>query len=96
MKLLSVTPSDSMIKKYKAVFEIDGKSKTVQFGAKGYDDYTTLDKDVREERRERYIGRHGKEDWDDPVKAGTLSRYILWEKPTIQQAVRSFKRRFGV
>jgi len=96
MKLVSVMPSDSMIKKYKAVFEIDGKTKSVQFGAKGYDDYTTLEKGVREARRELYIGRHYKEDWEDPLKAGTLSRYILWEKPNLQEAIRSFKRRFGV
>jgi hypothetical protein len=96
MKLLSISPSESKTKKYKAVFDVDGKTKTVQFGAKGYEDYTTLDKDVRLARRELYLARHYKEDWTDPLKAGTLSRFILWERPNLQEAIRSFRARFHV
>jgi hypothetical protein len=55
-------------KKYKMVFtdENDKKVKTVQFGAKGYEDYTVhKDKD----RRTRYLQRHSK-DPTDPMSAG--------------------------
>jgi hypothetical protein len=55
-------------KKYKMVFtdKNDKKVKTVQFGAKGYEDYTVhKDKD----RRTRYLKRHSK-DRTDPMSAG--------------------------
>jgi hypothetical protein len=75
-----------------------GRSKTVHFGAKGYGDYTKywkVDPKLARAHRASYIQRHARhEHWDDPTTPGALSRYILWEKPTVEQAVRSFKRRF--
>jgi hypothetical protein len=54
----------------------------------------TKHKDVT--RRQRYLARHGhmKEDWTDPVTAGALSRWILWNKPTLTASVADYKRRF--
>lgn len=47
--------------------------------------------------RARYVARHGAaQSWGDPVSAGTLARYVLWEKPTVGQGVRAYRRRFGV
>lgn len=94
-KLKSLTPSQSKTKKYKAVFETkDGKTKTVQFGAKGYSDYT---KNKDDSRKKKYIQRHKKnENWSDPMTAGTLSRYILWNKKTIKASVADYKRRFNL
>ena len=50
-----ISKSDNKHKKFKAI--IDGK-KTVHFGAKGYDDFTTH-KD--QDRKDNYIARHKKE-----------------------------------
>jgi len=77
-----------------AVFDIDGKHKTVHFGAVGYEDYTTShDK----ERKERYLKRHeAREDWKDPTTAGALSRFILWNKPTIAGSIRDYKSHFNL
>jgi hypothetical protein len=36
------------------------------------------------------------EDWTDPTRAGTLSRFILWNKPTLRSSIRSYRRRFRV
>jgi hypothetical protein len=80
-------------KKYDGVFvEDDGHKKVIPFGAKGYTDYTkSHDKD----RKDLYLKRHQKhEDWNDPKTAGALSKYILWNKPTIKESVANFKNKF--
>lgn len=68
--------------------------KKIRFGASGYEDYTThRDKN----RKENYIKRHSvREDWKDLNKAGTWSRYILWNKPTIQGSIKDMEKLFGI
>jgi len=94
-KLLGIEPSWIKGKKFAAIFhdEVNDRPKTVHFGATGYEDYTTH-KD--EARKERYLERHGRgrEDWDDPTTPGALSRWILWNKPTLKASIEDFKRRF--
>ena len=78
-----------------AVFDNDGRKKTVHFGAKGMDDYTiTKDK----EQRERYRTRHAKDlTTHDPTRAGFLSYYILWGDSTSRATnISSYKRRFNL
>ena len=71
----------------------NNKIKTVHFGASGYSDYT-IHKDP--ERKQRYINRHKKnEDWDDPMTSGTLALYILWNKPTIKESIKDYKKKFN-
>lgn len=80
-------------KKYRAVFYDNGeKIRHTDFGAKSYEDYTTHgDK----QRREDYLRRHKpNEDWDDPYSAGALSRWVLWNKPTLVASWNDYKRRF--
>ena len=78
-------------KKWRVTFR-DGTH--VEFGAKGYSDYT-IHKDPK--RKALYITRHRlRENWKNPKTAGFWSRWLLWEKPTIQQASREIKRRFGL
>jgi hypothetical protein len=36
------------------------------------------------------------EDWTDPTRAGTLSRFVLWNKPTLRASIRSYRKRFHV
>tara|TARA_R110002020_G_scaffold283026_1_gene498764 strand:+ start:657 stop:1007 length:351 start_codon:yes stop_codon:yes gene_type:complete len=90
-----ITKSDRD-KKMKAVFyNKDKKIKTTHFGAKGMSDYT-IHKD--DKRKERYLARHNpkntKENWNDPMTAGALSRYILWNKKTLKDSINDYKRRF--
>jgi hypothetical protein len=96
-----------MMKFYKLVKADDGKHKfimlfkdennkelKVKFGAVGYEDYT-IHKD--DKRKELYINRHKKnEDWNNPYKAGTLSRYILWNKKTIKDSLEDYRKKFNV
>ena len=95
MKLESFSPSDLKGKKYKAVFRLDsGRTKTIHFGAVGYQSYP----DHRDEKRkDSYIARHSaRENFNDPTTAGALSRWILWNKTTILGSLADFKRRFDV
>lgn len=95
MKLVSVKSARDGIHKYVAHFILDtGRDKHVKFGAKGYSDYT---KHHDDERRLRYINRHkDKEDWSNPLTPGSLSRWILWEEPTLHKAVQKFVERFDL
>ena len=94
IKLVSIKPSQKATKKYDAIFNVDGKSKTVSFGAKGYSDFT-IHKD--EERKKRYMIRHKTtEDWNDPLTPGALSRWVLWNKPSLRDSISDFKRKFNL
>lgn len=95
MRLVNITPSTKAGKKYMAVFDNEGRKKTVHFGSAGMDDYLhTHDK----EQRERYRTRHKKDlRTGDPTRAGFLSYYILWGNSTsFHQNVTDYKRRFGL
>jgi len=94
MKLLYILPSIRATKKLMAIFTDGDDIKTVHFGAKGYEDYT-IHKDKK--RKEMYINRHNKnEDWNDPYTAGSLSRWILWNKPTIEDSIKDYRKRFNL
>ena len=78
-----IQKSSNPKKKYDAVFN---GTKTISFGASGYQDYTMHHDD---KRKQNYISRHSNEDWTrgDIESPAWLSRWILLEKPTIQQAI---------
>ena len=76
---------------HKWVAEFDDGTHT-RYGAVGYDDYTT---GHDQDQRLRYLTRHSKrENWNNPKSAGALSRWILWNLPTIEASLRDYKRRF--
>ena len=70
------------------------KIKTTRFGADGMSDFT---KHKDPERKQRYLDRHRKrENWNDPMSAGALSKEILWNKPTLKASISSFKKKFNL
>ena len=83
--------SDKPNKKY---FIITSKGRKIYFGAAGMSDFT---KHKDERRKELYINRHkARENWeklgiDTP---GFWSRWLLWNKPTINESYADIKRRF--
>lgn len=94
VELLSIKKLKSDEKKYEAFFLVNGKQKKQKFGAEGMSDYT-IHKDV--ERRNRYISRHYKDlDTDDPTRAGYLSMFILWNKPSLRKSVEDYKTRLKI
>lgn len=94
MRTVNIKKSNNPKKKYVAIFDIDGKKKTVHFGSAGSSDYT-INKD--NERRQRYLDRHrANENWQNPLTAGALSRWILWgDSTSIEQNIKSFKKKFN-
>lgn len=94
MKLLSIKPSDRPTKKYVATFLIDDKEKRVHFGYKG--SQTFLDHGD-EKKRLAYVARHSKnENFNDPLTAGSLARWINWNKTTLSASIADFKKRFNL
>ena len=85
-----IKPSKRTDKKYTATFIVNNRIKRVHFGANGMSDYTRH-KDTA--RKQRYIKRHQKrENWNDPTTAGALSRWILWNKPTLRASIADYKK----
>lgn len=79
-------------KKY--MVTVDGK--TIYFGASAYSDYT---KHKDPERMERYVNRHkSKENWNKSgIKtAGFWSKWILWTKPTLKEAIKNAETKFNL
>lgn len=94
MELLKISPSKVKNKRYTATFSINDKIKKVHFGSPSYSNYTIHED---EKRKKAYLKRHQKnEDWDNPITPGALSRWILWNKPTLSASVADFKRRYDV
>jgi hypothetical protein len=93
---LKIVKSHLPAKKYDAIFIYDdGHTKTVPFGSSNYSDYTIHhDKD----RRKNYILRHSRsEHFNEPMTAGSLSRWILWGQSTsLRENIKSFKKRFNL
>lgn len=102
VKSVYIEPSTSKGKKFSARFVyVDpaggDRQKTVHFGAEGASDFT---KHKDEDRKQRYIKRHEKREaklWEDsPMTPATLSRFILWNKPTLKSSFADYKRRFKI
>lgn len=94
-KLIKITKSDKPDKKMMAVFKNlkTDRENTTHFGSKGMSDFT---KHKDPERKERYIKRHKvNEDWNKPTSAGALSRWILWNKPTLSASIKNYKEKFN-
>ena len=48
-------------------------------------------------KRNRYIIRHAKDlKTDDPTRAGYLSIFLLWSKPTLEASVKDYNRRLKI
>ena len=85
-----ISKSENKNNKYKAV--IDGK-KTVHFGHSQYQDFTTHNDS---KRRDNYIARTSKQDHskENIASPAWMSRFILWEKPTLKGAVESANKKY--
>jgi len=110
MKLLKIIPSDVKGKKYSAYFMLEnGKEKKVNFGGKKadgtlYRDFTLMNNKkskfylpnsgAREKVKQSYLKRHANEDWFKPLTPASLSRWLLWEKPTLGASIANYKRKF--
>jgi hypothetical protein len=89
MNIVIIEKSHRPDKKFNAI--VNG-TRIIPFGSKGYEDYTTHHDDLRQQR---YIIRHRKaENWDDPTTPGALSRWLLWNKKSLQSSIDDMNQRF--
>ncbi len=66
------------------------------FGSSKHENFT-MHKDI--ERKKRYIARHKKnENWTKTgyKTAGFWSRWLLWNKPTLEESAKDIKERFNI
>jgi hypothetical protein len=69
-----------------------GRHTNTHFGDSRYKDYTQHND---KEKKKNYLARHkANEDWSNPITAGSLSRYILWNKKSFQKSVKDYKAKF--
>jgi len=80
-------------RKDKKYMLVSDTGKKIHFGSKNMSDYT-IHKD--DERKDRYINRHKKnENWDE-INPGSLSRYILWNKKTLNESIKDYEKMFSI
>ena len=88
-------PYKSDFSNYK-YFIITKDRQRIHFGASGYSDFTFH---MDEARKQRYLNRHKhNEDWTKSGidTAGFWSRWLLWNKKTIQDSYKDIKKRFNI
>lgn len=91
--IITLKKSPNRQKKYRVIFD---NATTVDFGASGYEDYTIHKNKIR---MKSYLKRHKpREKWGKTgIKtAGFWSRWLLWHKPSLNEAKRNIEKRFGV
>jgi len=96
IKFVEIIPATQKNKKLQAIFYNKDKKKiqTIAFGFRGMSDYT-IHRDAK--RKQRYIDRHkAREDWTKPNNAGSLSRFLLWNKPTFSASLRDYLNKFNL
>ena len=96
IKLIDIIPSTRKDKKLMAIFDIETKLIKTHFGSKfskTFIDHNDLTK------KANYIKRHkalGTEDYDDPLTPASLSMFLLWNKPTFEESLEDFKKKFNL
>lgn len=100
---MSVILSKSSKKGKKYMLKVDNK--TIHFGAAGMRDYTLMskkgsqfyepDKAKRDKVKNNYRTRHRKDPINTKFTPGSLSYYLLWNKPTLTASIRDYNKRFN-
>lgn len=86
----TIEPSTRAAKKWQVTTP---SGRIIHFGAAGYEDYTTHGDPLR---AQNYIRRHtAREDFTNPETAGYWARWLLWEKPSIKDAVAALRQRLA-
>ena len=82
----------------KKKFRVRIGNKNIDFGAEGYTDYILSGGDNKKKRA--YIARHSKmgENWTPSgiLTKGWWSRFLLWNKPTLDQSIKDIENKFNV
>ena len=91
---IQIMKSDLDGKKYKAIFYDKDRSKvrTTHFGSDVGNTYN-MHKD--DNIKEAWLARHKvRENWNDYTSAGSLARWILWNKTSLSASFNDYLKRF--
>jgi hypothetical protein len=95
--IVELSKSNRKDKKWKVILYENGKKKkTIHFGDSRYSDYT-LHKNKK--RMEAYTARHRKkENWNKSGidTAGFWSKWLIWSKPSLNQAIKHIENKFNI
>ena len=82
-------------KKFKAIFydAMRTKISSTQFGDAHYQSYPDH-QDLQ--RKQNYLSRHSNENWSDFMTAGSLSRWILWNKTSLTASYKNYRDKFNL
>jgi len=95
IKLISIKKSTKSGKKLMATFETNGRRKIIHFGSSGMRDFTIMGHN--RDRMKLYRQRHMKDlKTGNPTRAGYLSMFVLWNKPSLQASISDYRRRLNV
>jgi len=87
-------------------YMIKHDNKTIHFGAAGMRDFTLINKkssqfylpnkEDREKVKANYKSRHSNYSLSSPYTAGSLSMFLLWNKPTLSASIKDYERRYKI
>jgi len=87
-------------------YMIKHDNKTTHFGAAGMRDYTEINKksskfylpnkEDREKVKKAYKSRHSNYSLSSPYTAGSLSMFLLCNKPTLAASIKDYERRYKI
>jgi len=82
-------------KKYAVTFvnPLTGRIKTINFGARGYKDFTQTG---NEERKRLYRLRHRNDNFNDLTTPGGWSWNLLWNKKSLYDSIRDIENNFDI
>lgn len=97
-KTVIIRKSPKLEKKWRATFAEENSrgvsSRSVDFGQRGYSDFT---KHKDRMRMTRYLMRHRRMHenwtWSGRYSAGFWSRWLLWSKPSLSEALRVVRQK---
>ena len=87
---IEIKTSNKPNKKYVAVIN---NKKTIHFGDDRYSDYT-MHKDPA--RKKAYLSRHKHDNYTNPLYPSFYSTNILWNKPTLKEAIKNTNDKYNV
>jgi len=97
--IIELSKSNRKDKKWK----VKVNNKTIHFGGKGYGDFTIWNKEkgkvFADKKKKAYIARHKvNENWNKSGidTAGFWSRWLIWNKPTLNASIKDIENRFNV
>jgi hypothetical protein len=88
--------SDLPTKKYAVTYRnpSTGKDNTINFGARGYTDFTQPG--TSENKKRLYLIRHRNDPDDDITTAGTWAKWLLWNHRNIDDSLKDIEKHFGI